>query len=168
MAVRALAHDAVHGHGSGRLNDDHPVENQVPKAEGSPEARSICRGHGLICHAAPLFEDWGDEFHTRPLRGEARLEVKLHGELDEAWVARTLPSAEVRRPQLHRNGLDLAGRTDRSPQTVHMVPDIEEVSPKLKAHLLANREGLQQSHVPGLVSGTMNDVSLFISKRARG
>ena len=38
MAVRTLAHHPVNRHGSRGLNDDHPVEDQIPKAESAAEA----------------------------------------------------------------------------------------------------------------------------------
>src|SRR5258708_4463602 len=109
----------------------------------------------------------GDEFELVPLRrGSERLEVQLHSELDETRRPGSLQRTELRRDQFDNNGLHLAGRSDRTPEAVHVVPDIEEVSPELNPHLLADGEGLQQRHVPSLVPVTVNDVSSFISKRA--
>src|SRR5450759_79592 len=109
----------------------------------------------------------GDEFELAPpAPGKPLLEIELHSKLDEAWIPRGLQKTELRCAEFDRNGLHLAGRSDRTPEAVHMVPDIEEISPELNAHLLAHGEGLQQHYIPSLVPGTVNDVSSFIAKRA--
>src|SRR5450759_1857214 len=107
----------------------------------------------------------GDEFELVPLRrGRARLEIELHSKLDEAWIPRRLQRTELRSAQFDGHRLHLAGRSDRTPEGVYMVPDIEKVSPELNSHLLAHRKGLQQHYIPGLVPGTVNDVSSLIAK----
>src|SRR5579862_6328871 len=75
------------------------------------------------------------------------LEVKLHRELDEAWITGTLWEPELRRAELQRLWLftNLANRLE---QWVYVVPDVEELGAKFEMHFLADREHLEDGEVP--------------------
>src|ERR1700730_14069152 len=93
------------------------------------------------------------------------LEIELHRKLDEPRIASSLQLSELRCSDFNGNRLYLACRSDRAPERVYVVPEIEEVRAELDPHLLANGKRLQHRQIPNLITGTVRDVSPFISKR---
>ena len=93
------------------------------------------------------------------------LEIELHRKLNESRITSSLQLSELRRSDFNGNRLYLACGSDRPPERVYVVPQIEEVGAELDSHLLAHGKRLKHRQIPSLITGTVRDVSSFISIR---
>lgn len=82
------------------------------------------------------FESDRGEFEFAPVLGKrALLEIQLQRKLNKARITSSLQLTELRCTDFNGNRLDLARRSDRPPERVHVVPQIEEMTAGIPSRL---------------------------------
>ena len=99
-------------------------------------------------------------------RGAPCLEIKLQGELDLPRWPGCQGISETALAKLQRSRLG-ADRAELSKQIIYMVEHVEEFRAEFEMFLFTDGELLYQRRIPGLVSGTLDDVASGVAESSQ-